>query len=243
MKRKSGAEKMDAHTSLNIDYYNNLRTDFRPNTRNHKKKMDKIIELLKLKPGNSVLEVGVGTGVHAEDLLKRVSVQYTGIDISEKCIAISKKRLPKDVVLMVANAEKMKFKDNQFDAVFCSGTLHHFNNQEKGLSEMVRVLKPNGRIVVMEPNRYFPLNFIKGALLKHERHCLRMSLGNFRRWSHNLPLSKVKADHYIYTPPSPKAFNHFYDSVDSALLHIPLINIFSIMIWMAGTKVQKGGRE
>ena len=107
---------------------------------------------MKLKPGDSVLEVGVGTGIHAQELLKMVDADYTGVDISKKCIAISKKRLPKKVKLMVANAEDLKFKDDSFDAVFCSGTLHHFNDQEKGLSEMVRVTKKGGMIYINTPN-------------------------------------------------------------------------------------------
>ncbi len=237
-------ESKNHHNKINIDYYNKTAEKydekhmFGRENRNHLKKIDKIINLLQLKEGDKVLEIGVGSGIHAKRLLQRKNIHFTGLDISEGMINESKKRLSefKNVELVVSKGEKLNFKDNSFDAVFCSGTLHHLDNQLQGLKEMARVLKPGGRITVMEPNKYFWKNYLRGRFLEFERYSLKMRKKNFEKWAKRLPLEKLQIKNFIYTPPFPKFMIPFYNKLDRFLQKVPLLKSTSIMIYLSGKK-------
>lgn len=184
---------------------------FKRSNRNHLKKIKKICELLNLndlnRPNYSILEVGVGTGIHAEYLLMQCpNIRYTGIDISKGMINKAKKKLSEadnNITLLVANGERLPFKNNSFDAAYISGSLHHFANPSLGPIELVRVVKRGGRIAIMEPNWLFPTNFLAGCTKKVERNILKMSKRNFRKWTSDLDIDQTKINNFIYTPPVP----------------------------------------
>lgn len=95
-----------------------------------------------------VLDVACGTGDMMVELTKRGAVA-TGVDISEEMLTIAKRKLPQSTFLF-ANAENLPFEDATFDAVTCAFGVRNFVNLEKGLGEMMRVLKPSGCLVVLE---------------------------------------------------------------------------------------------
>ena len=177
--------------------------------RNHLKKIKKICELLNLndlsRPNSSILEVGVGTGIHAKYLLMQYpDIRYTGIDISKGMINKAKKKLSEvnkvnNITLLVANGERLPYKNNSFDAAYISGSLHHFANPRLGLIELVRVVRRG--IVIMEPNWLFPTNFFAGCTKKVERNILKMSKRNFRKWASDSDIDNTKINNFIYTPP------------------------------------------
>lgn len=108
-------------------------------------------------PGESVLEYGSGPGSQAFSLAKQ-GANVTAIDISD--VAISQARehaeqesLPINFIRM--NAEDLDFPDQSFGVVCGSGILHHLN-LESALSEIHRVLKPNGRGIFFEPLGHNP---------------------------------------------------------------------------------------
>lgn len=161
--------------------------------RNHYKKIDKIMDLLNVAKvdfsNGQILEIGMGTGIHAHRLLERYpNVNYIGCDLSCSMIHIAKLRLlPKketqvDCKFIIANGEKLPFKDDTFDGVFISGSLHHFSNPFNGFKEAVRVTRPGCRIVVMEPNWIFPTNLLPALCNKYERNILKMQQQNFKKW-------------------------------------------------------------
>jgi ubiquinone/menaquinone biosynthesis C-methylase UbiE len=101
--------------------------------------------------GKRLLEIGCGLGT---DLLQfaRGGAQVTGIDLTPASIELVKKRfalygLP--VRAQVADAERLPFSDNSYDAVYSFGVLHHTPNTQKSIDEVYRVLKPGGRIIIM----------------------------------------------------------------------------------------------
>jgi len=110
------------------------------------------VELIKkfLKKHYSVLEVGVGTGRFAESLAMHVR-SFTGIDISKPMIYISRKKVYylNNINLINADAENLPFKPNTFDFVFSMHVMWHlpYTIQEKIFSELVRVVKPGGKIL------------------------------------------------------------------------------------------------
>ena len=104
----------------------------------------------------SLLDVATGTGdvaIMASRLLKPIKV--TGIDISQGMLDVGKKKvesqgLQNTIELLKGDSETISFADHSFDAVTVAFGVRNFQNLEKGLSEILRVLKPGGRLVVLE---------------------------------------------------------------------------------------------
>lgn len=96
----------------------------------------------------NVLDVACGTGDMAVSLVER-GCTVTGVDISEEMLAIARQKAP-IVTFMIADAEHLPFLDASFDAVTCAFGVRNFVHLEQGLHEMLRVLKPGGRMVILE---------------------------------------------------------------------------------------------
>lgn len=96
----------------------------------------------------NVLDVACGTGDMAVSLVER-GCTVTGVDISEEMLAIARQKAP-IVTFMIADAEHLPFPDASFDAVTCAFGVRNFVHLEQGLHEMLRVLKPGGRMVILE---------------------------------------------------------------------------------------------
>jgi ubiquinone/menaquinone biosynthesis C-methylase UbiE len=113
-----------------------------------------IVGLANVKRSNKVLDVATGTGSIAISLAADKGCQITGINISEAMLAKARENvnefgLENATEFMKASAEDILFNDGTFDVVTCSMSLHH-TNVRKALSEMVRVLKPNGRLAIAD---------------------------------------------------------------------------------------------
>lgn len=207
--------------------------------RNHKIKFRKLLETLQLKENENVLEIGVGEGEHAHRLLKDTDIFYTGIDISIKTLGVAESRLQAfqgRFNLKKDNANNLSFKDNTFDAVFCAATLHHMEKPFLMISEMVRVLKPNGRIALMEPNWIYPTNIGFMLFLKEDRNMWLMRRKNFYVWLKKAGLKYVNVENLIYTPPAPKFFIPVYNFIDRMCHGIPIIRRCSLMLLGSGVK-------
>lgn len=112
-----------------------------------------------------VLDVGCGAGDFVEAIKHyRPDLELYGIDISEKAIKIAKKRI-KSANFNVADAEKLPFKNNFFDAIVCFDVIEHVQFPQIALKEASRVLKKKGlyqAFIPAEGNIYTP----QGILLK-----------------------------------------------------------------------------
>ncbi len=103
--------------------------------------------------GGKVLDVATQQGSFIEVLMKtlRDFDSFIGIDISEEHIEKARKKFSKDPVeFQKMNAEELTFEDNIFDTVCMSHSIHHLSNPDRVLSEMVRVLKPGGHLILQE---------------------------------------------------------------------------------------------
>lgn len=112
-------------------------------------------KLLPLQP-KTILDVATGTGdvaIMAEKILK--PDQIIGIDISVGMLdlgrdKIKQKQLTDIITLQTGDSENIQFPDNHFDAVTVAFGVRNFENLEKGLAEILRVLKPGGQLCVLE---------------------------------------------------------------------------------------------
>lgn len=95
-----------------------------------------------------VLDVACGTGDMVMELLRQ-GCSVTGVDLSKEMMAIAKRKAPQ-AEYSLADVERLPFGDASFDAVTCAFGVRNFVHLEQGLSEMLRVLKPGGRMVILE---------------------------------------------------------------------------------------------
>ena len=125
-----------------------------------------------------VLEIGTGVGTDIVSYAKNGSI-VSGVDLTENAIDITKKHLETFKLsydkLLVADAENLPFENNYFDLVYSFGVLHHTPNTEKGVQEVLRVLKPGGKFIIMLYSkgwkhyikRLFIFGLLKGYLFKY----------------------------------------------------------------------------
>lgn len=95
-----------------------------------------------------VLDVACGTGDMVVELVKQ-GCSVTGVDISEEMLALARQKVA-SAHFQLGNAEHLPFEDGRFDAVTCAFGVRNFLHLEQGLGEMLRVLKPRGRLVILE---------------------------------------------------------------------------------------------
>ncbi|MEW6170477.1 MAG: class I SAM-dependent methyltransferase [Candidatus Omnitrophota bacterium] len=111
-----------------------------------------IINLLKPVKGKSLLDVSCGGGWLLKEASRRNLVSF-GFDISSFAVENSKNNSPNSGVF-VANGERIPFKDSYFDYLTCLGSLEHFIHPEAGVQEIKRVLKNDGKAIIILPNKY-----------------------------------------------------------------------------------------
>lgn len=129
-----------------------------------------------LKPVNPkrVLDIATGTGDLAIEALRLNPDKITGVDISEGMLAVGreklqKKGLAKKIELLSGDSENLQFGENAFDAITAGFGVRNFENLEKGLNEMHRVLKPGGKMVILEFSKptAFPMKQGYNFYFKH----------------------------------------------------------------------------
>jgi len=134
-----------------------------------------------IKSGDKILDLGCGNGRFIE-LIKDLPIEYTGLDISQELIFLSKKRFEnlkktgqlkiKNFHLVIGDALNLPFEDNSFDAIFSISVFHQIPSLEfrlRFLKEARRVLKNEGFLILSVWNfwqKKFLLNLIKYTLLK-----------------------------------------------------------------------------
>jgi demethylmenaquinone methyltransferase/2-methoxy-6-polyprenyl-1,4-benzoquinol methylase len=116
----------------------------------------KAIQQLQVIAPKKVLDVATGTGDVAIMTYRMLHPEkITGIDISEGMLELGRKKIEKlglsnAIELQKGDSEVIRFEDNSFDAITVAFGVRNFQNLEKGLSEMYRVLRPGGKLVVLE---------------------------------------------------------------------------------------------
>jgi demethylmenaquinone methyltransferase/2-methoxy-6-polyprenyl-1,4-benzoquinol methylase len=160
----------------------------------------KAIGLLRPSQPKTILDVATGTGDFAIEALKLSPDRVVGVDISEGMLDVGRRKvrerkLDDRIELKFGDSEKLPFEDNSFDAVIVAFGVRNFENLDAGLSEMLRVVRPGGTVVILEFSK--PSNFPMKQLYNVYFTAILPILG---RW-----ISRDSSA-YRYLPESVKAF-------------------------------------
>lgn len=168
----------------------------------------KAIKILKPHNPKYILDVATGTGDFAIQALELNPEKVIGVDISKGMLEIGRQKIGKrnltsKVELQEGDSENLRFPENKFDAVTVGFGVRNFENLEKGLQEIYRVLKPGAPLVVLEFSRprKFPFRQIYNFYFK----TILPKLGRM--------ISKDRSA-YTYLPESVEAFPDGMDFIN-----------------------------
>lgn len=144
--------------------YNKIGNGYNNTRKPDKYIVKKIIELLQPKKENVYLDIGCGTGNYTAEIAKD-DFSFVGVEPSEKMLELAKTKSNK-IIWKIGTAEAIPSENDVFDGIIGTLTIHHWSNLEKAFTELYRVLKANGKIVLFTStseqmegywlNKYFP---------------------------------------------------------------------------------------
>lgn len=160
----------------------------------------KMIAQLDPRKHRQILDVATGTADVAIQTVKRAGAKHvTGLDLSEGMLAYGRRKvaaagLSDRIVLEQGDSENLPYADGSFDAVTVAYGVRNFENLERGLAEMLRVLRPGGKLVVLEFSRipYAPI-----------------------RWGFNFYFGKIMPLIGRLQSKDPRAYSYLFESVQS----------------------------
>ena len=133
----------------------------------------KVRKYLKPYQPKTILDVATGTGDLAIELNKLNPTSIVGIDIAKDMLAVGEEKLKKkdirNISLQQGDSENIQFNSGEFDAVTVAFGVRNFENLNKGLSEMSRILKKKGHVAILEFSKpkQFPFKQIYNAYFKY----------------------------------------------------------------------------
>lgn len=136
-----------------------------------------LLTAVRTEPGERLLEIGCGEGGNLYHLKAR-GVHRFGVDYSPEKVAFAARASGAGAA--VADATRLPFADATFDVALIRDLLHHLPNRAGALSEAFRVLKPGGRLTVIEPNGRAPLVMLQAAMIPAERGVLKSTDARLR---------------------------------------------------------------
>ncbi|MEO0732340.1 MAG: bifunctional demethylmenaquinone methyltransferase/2-methoxy-6-polyprenyl-1,4-benzoquinol methylase UbiE [Bacteroidota bacterium] len=147
-----------------------------------------------------ILDVATGTADVAIQTVKRANVDHvTGLDLSEGMLAYGRKKvtaagLDEKIILVQGDSENLPYAEDTYDAVTVSFGVRNFENLEKGLAEMHRVLRPGGKVVILEFSRitFAPI-----------------------RWGFNFYFGKIMPLIGRLQSKDPRAYSYLFESVQA----------------------------
>ncbi|MBN2304320.1 MAG: class I SAM-dependent methyltransferase [Anaerolineae bacterium] len=134
--------------------------------------------------GALVLEAGCGLGTYTSQIRRRFSDTVEAFDLEFDRVQTARQDTPH---ALVAAAETLPYRANLFDTILSNEVIEHVSDDRQAVAEMVRVLKPGGRIVLFCPNRWYPVEQ-HGHYWKGQYHFGNTPLINYLpdRWRNRL---------------------------------------------------------
>lgn len=160
----------------------------------------KVVKIIGKQNPDLILDIATGTGDLAIMLSNLNVSKIIGLDLSDGMLAVAKekiksKQLSNVVDMIQGDSENLPFDDNYFDAITVAFGVRNFENLETGLSEILRVLKPQGKLVILEFSK--PESFVMKYLYGFYSTIILPVLGRI--------ISKDRSA-YTYLPESVAAF-------------------------------------
>ena len=114
-----------------------------------------VVDFVKETSPETILDIATGTGDLAISLAKTEAKKIIGLDISDGMLEVGrkkiiKKKLNSTIEMVIGDSENLPFESNSFDAITVAFGVRNFEQLDKGLSEILRVLKPKGIFVILE---------------------------------------------------------------------------------------------
>lgn len=161
-----------------------------------------VIKMVKASQPQTILDIATGTGDLAIMMGKNTNAKITGLDLSNGMLEVGRKKvkeagLEERIAMVQGDSENLPFSDNTFDCVTVSFGVRNFENLEKGLAEINRVLKPGGTFVILEFS--YPTAFPMKQLYTFYSKNILPAIGKM--------VSKDQSA-YTYLPDSVRAFPH-----------------------------------
>ncbi|MDX8554249.1 bifunctional demethylmenaquinone methyltransferase/2-methoxy-6-polyprenyl-1,4-benzoquinol methylase UbiE [Tenacibaculum sp. 1B UA] len=130
----------------------------------------KVVKLVGENNPQQILDIATGTGDLALMMSELNPEKIVGLDISEGMLQVGRQKITKanlsnKIKMIVGDSESIPFPDNTFDAITVSFGVRNFENLDKGLTEILRVLKPGGKFVVLETSNPIKFPFKQGYKL------------------------------------------------------------------------------
>ncbi|MBN8692395.1 MAG: bifunctional demethylmenaquinone methyltransferase/2-methoxy-6-polyprenyl-1,4-benzoquinol methylase UbiE [Bacteroidetes bacterium] len=155
--KKEEVEQMFDNIAFRYDFLNSLLS-----LGIHKGWRKKCVKKLEPIQPKAILDVATGTGDFAIACAKLNPTKITGVDISEGMMKFGREKLKKLnldklITLEKGDAETLAFEDNSYDAIVVGFGVRNFENLEKGIINLQRILKPGGKIIILEfsyPRRF-----------------------------------------------------------------------------------------
>ena len=160
--RKEQVTRMFDNISGNYDFMNRLMT-FGIDVKWRKK----VVKMVAESKPRKILDIATGTGDFAIMLAEIKPEKIVGLDISQGMLEVGKKKVAEKgldnlIEMVLGDSENLPFDDNSFDAVTVGFGVRNFENLDKGLSEINRVLRPGGIFVVLETSQPEKFPFKQG---------------------------------------------------------------------------------
>jgi len=116
---------------------------------------NKVVDIVAENQPETILDIATGTGDLAISLAKTNAHKIIGLDISDGMLEVGRKKivakhLEDKISMVLGDSEYLPFEDNSFDAITVAFGVRNFETLEKGLAEILRVLKPEGVFVILE---------------------------------------------------------------------------------------------
>jgi ubiquinone/menaquinone biosynthesis C-methylase UbiE len=152
--KKCGSKKDNVNIHYDEQWGSYSEQDILKRVENLAPVLDSIISLANLKTGSKILDLGSGPAVIPLRIRKDhdVDCEIHGIDISKSAIFSGKEVLKhsnmENVHLVLGDCENLPYREFEFDAVISNATFNLLLDKKKGFSEMTRVLKDHGRLVI-----------------------------------------------------------------------------------------------
>lgn len=222
-------EYYDEATEIGSDPFHLLDRD----NRNHRKKQRIILDTVAADAGDRILEVGCGGGIHAPRYARRF--EYAGVDISPSLVERTRERVDEVTdswTVMEADAMDLPWGDGEFSAVVGTAILHHLDDPRAALTEWLRVTEAGGSVTLMEPNYYFPKDYLETRFIEAERNKVKIRPGAIGDVCDDVtpPNGEWTVEPHIYTLPWPSQLHAVYDRIDAVGQRLPGARWLSMML-------------